>query len=189
MTELNCELEVIETPPSICAINFSAQRKILAAISDPKYRGFFYFCCCTGMRVCEALSIKRGDIDKKNGVIKIKLPDTKTKKHKRNVPYLPELFDDISLGKTFIFEDITDDGSKQYFTRLYNALELEFCRHSARHTFISVCAYLGVPTETIQEWAGHTNKKMTEGTYTHDLQKGTSPVLTYLRKLKAVHCK
>ena len=166
------------------AITFSEQNKILAAIDNPKYLGFFRFCCCTGMRACEALSVKVKDIDKRKGLIHITLPDTKTKKHQRTIPYLPELFDDISLSNTYLFADITDDGSKQYFCTLYKRLKLELCRHSARHTFISVCMHIGVDKQQVQQWAGHTDIKMTTDTYTHKLRKGTSPVLTYLNELK-----
>ena len=140
------------------------------------------------------------------------MPDTKTKKHKRSVPYLPELFEvhttllarkkpavspHLGAGhdeekrvpenkqQKYLFEDITDDSSKQYFCALYKDLKFDLNRHSTRHTFVSVCTFLGIPPEVIQRWAGHTDLKMTTETYTHKLRKGTSPILDYLTKLKS----
>ncbi len=166
------------------AITFKQQCQILKEINDDRYLNFFYFCCCTGVRVCEALSIKTSDIDKKNKVIKIKMLDSKTKKHKRSIPYLPELFEKMDLSGKYLFNDITDDGSKQYFYKLYKELNLDLTRHSTRHTFVSICQHIGIDSEQIQQWAGHTDLKMTTDTYTHTLTKGTSPILIYLRKLK-----
>lgn len=166
------------------AISFKQQRIILKSIDIPKYLHFFYFCCCTGMRSCEALSIKTKNIDKKKRVIHIDMPDSATKKHKRDVPFLPELFDDMIIGKKFLFEDITDEGSKQYFCRLYKQLDFDLTRHSTRHTFISICQHIGIDEQLIQKIAGHTNIKMTQETYTHLLDNGTSPILDYLKRLK-----
>lgn len=179
--ERTCEEEKDE---GCRAITFAEQRRIMKEIENPKYLRFFYFCCCTGMRVCEALSVKTKNIDKRKRIIRIDLPDTKTKKHRRAVPYLPELLDGMNTSGKYLFEDITEDGSEQYFAKLYKQLELDLCRHSARHTFISVCHFIGIDDTVIQEWAGHTNLKMTTGTYTHELDKGSSPILDYLKKLK-----
>lgn len=165
-------------------ITFEQQRIILKSIDVPKYLNFFYFCCCTGMRVCEALSVKTKNIDKKKHIIRIDMPDSATKKHKRLIPYLPELFSEMELSGKYLFNDITDDGSGQYFCKLYKELNLDLTRHSTRHTFISICGHIGINEEQIQEWAGHTNIKMTTGTYTHILDKGTSPILDYLKRLK-----
>ncbi len=181
-----CELSVCaeDVEDSISAITFVDQRKILKALEDPKYKNFFYFCCCTGVRVCEALNIKVADINKRRKIIKITLCDSKTKKHQRNIPYLPELFEKMDLKREYLFEDITDEGSKKYFYNLYKKLELDLSRHSTRHTFVSVCSHIGIAAATIQGWVGHTDLKMTINTYTHKLERGTSPVLAYLRKLK-----
>lgn len=173
-----------EAQKSCRAITFKEQRLILKRIDTPKYYNFFYFCCCTGMRACEALSIKTRHIDKKNGVIRILLPDTKTKKHRRAVPFLPELLDSLTPSGGFLFPDVTDDGSRQYFCKLFKELEMDLSRHSCRHTFISVCSHIKIAENIIQQWAGHTDLKMTTDTYTHSLSGGTSPILAYLKKLK-----
>ena len=175
---------VYESEEGCRAITFLEQNRILKEIEDDRYKSFFIFCCCTGARVCEALSIKTADIDLKNHIIKIKMRDSKTKKHNRNIPFLHELLKDMDLSKKYLFEDITEDGSKQYFYQLYKRLTYNLSRHSTRHTFISVCSYLKIPPEQIKAWAGHTNLKMTTDTYTHCLVKGTSPILKYLTKLK-----
>ncbi len=166
------------------AITFSQQNKILKAIDDEKYYNFFYFCCCTGFRVCEAIEIKIKDINKRSKTIKITMPDSKTKKHKRKVPFLPELLKNFDMNGTYLFEDLTEDGSKQYFYNLYKKLNLNLSRHSTRHTFVSLCILAKVPPETVQEWVGHTNIKMTTETYTHKLRAGSSIIYDYIKKLK-----
>lgn len=179
-----CQICVEDGDEKCNAITFAQQRKILKAIDDKKYYNFFCFCCCTGVRVCEALTIKVRDIDKKKHLIKITMCDTTTKKHKRTIPYLPELLKNMDLSGKYLFNDITDDGSKQYFYNLYKKLNLDLSRHSTRHTFVSICMFLKIPAEQIQKWVGHTDIKMTTDTYTHILKKGSSPFLLYLKKLK-----
>lgn len=169
------------------AITFAEQQKILKEIDDERYRNFFIFCCCTGLRVCEVFTLKVKDIDKRNKLIKVKVCDSKTKKHRRNVPYLPELLKQLDLSGEYVFEDITDEGSKQYFYKLYQKLNLNLSRHSTRHTFVSICSHIGIEPEIIQVWVAHTDLKMTTDTYTHALKKGTSPFLTYFKKLKKQH--
>lgn len=179
------DILTIDTTEEGCsAITFSQQRRILKSIEDPKYLNFFYFCCCTGVRVGEALSIKVKDIDKKKRVIKITIEDSKTKKHKRHIPYLPELLTKLNLKGEYLFEGITYEGSKQYFYNLYNKLDLDLSRHSTRHTFVSVCRHLNIDPQIVQKWAGHTDLKMTTDTYTHSLNKGVSPILDYIKRLK-----
>ena len=174
-------------PDEKCSvITFAQQKNILKVIKNTKYYNFFYFCCCTGVRVCEALLIKQKDIDHNKHHIKIKITEPQTKKHKREIPFIPELFDNFTLTKpnNYLFEDITEDGSKQFFYNLYKDLNYDLCRHSTRHTFVSICMFVGVDPQIIQNWVAHTNLKMTTDTYTHSLRKGTSPILTYIRKLK-----
>ncbi len=166
------------------AITFKEQRLILKSIDDAKYLGFFFFCCCTGMRSCEALSIKTRHIDSKNRLIHIRMPDTKTKKHRRSVPFLPCLLEGLTPKGGLLFPDISEDGSRSYFCRLFTKLGLDLSRHSCRHTFVSVCNHINIAQSAVQEWAGHTDIKMTADTYTHTLAPGTSPVLDYLKDLK-----
>lgn len=181
------EIEIIEIPEKSNAVSFEQQKIILKKLKDARYRDFFWFCCCTGMRVCEAFSIKGSDIYIDKNYIHIRLPDTKTKKHRRDVPCLPELFKDIKIKKTkLLFEGITNEGSKQYFTRFYRELGFDLSRHSTRHTFISICNHIGISPEQIQKWVGHTDVAMTRDTYTHVLDKGNSPILAYIKKLKKV---
>lgn len=175
-------------PEELCkAITFKEQNKILKTLGDEKYGYFFYFCCCTGVRICEALNIKHKDINLDKSVINITLKDSKTKKHKRQVPILPELFDGIKLYKTskkLLFDSITDEASSKYFSRLYTSLNMDLCRHSTRHTFVSIATIVGIEPNIIKEWVGHTDVNITTQTYTHALSKGTSPIFTYIKKLK-----
>ena len=167
------------------AIQFCEQRAILKAITDKKYRDFFYFCCCTGMRVSEALSVKVKNIDFRKRVIRIDLKDSKTKKHRRDVPFVKELFDGMDIKGKLLFPSVTYEGSGKYFCQLYKRLNLDLNRHSTRHTFVSELNHIGVPPDTVMLWAGHTDLKMTTDTYTHVLKNGSSPVLSYLKKLKS----
>ena len=165
-------------------LEIDEQQLLYENIKNSKYHHLFMFCCCTGLRISEALSVKVEHIDKKYNLIKVVKKQTKTKGGKREVPYLDKLIKDIPQNKEYYFYDITYGGARQYFYKLYKKLEIEATLHSMRHTFISCCYHIGIKAKQIQIWAGHTDIKMTLNTYTHLLGKGTSPVLDYLKELK-----
>ena len=163
------------------------QLKILRTIGNKKYMRMFMFYCCTGFRLSEGLSINpQKDIDYIRHTIALTMPDKKNKKHRRTVPYLPSLLTDFDLTADTLFPDITADGARQYFYKLFKKHNIDACFHSFRHTFISCCYHVGIPIKHIQKWVGHTSIIMTMDTYTHILTAENTPILDYLTKLKSV---
>jgi integrase len=143
------------------------------------------FYCCTGFRLSEGLSIDpRKDIDRKRHIITLTMTDKSTKKHKREVPYLPELLKGFDLTKSTLFPDITQNGARQYFSKLFRKYNIDAVFHSFRHTFISCCNHIGIPPKHIQSWAGHSSIIMTMDTYTHILEDKNTPIFDYLKALK-----
>ena len=161
------------------------QAKLLRVIDSDKYKRMFMFYCCTGFRLSEGLSINpQTDIDFKRNIISLAMADKKTKKHKRTVPFLPQLFKDFDLTANSLFPDITRNSARQYFSKLFKREDIDACIHSFRHTFISSCYHVGIPAKYIQEWVGHSSIIMTMDRYTHILEGKNTPVLEYLKQLK-----
>ena len=161
------------------------QLKLFKIIKMPKYLRMFFFYCCTGFRFSEGLSINpQTDIDRKRKVIILRMSDKNTKKHRREVPYLPELFQDFDLSQTSLFPDITKNGAKLYFSKLFKKHKIDAVFHSFRHTFISCCYHIGIPEKYIQSWVGHSSIVTTMDTYTHILNYVDTPIFDYLKRLK-----
>ncbi|GHU98541.1 site-specific integrase [Clostridia bacterium] len=168
---------------SYSVIQPKQQLKILKAIKDDRYRDLFVFCCCTGMRLGEAFSIVIDrDIDFRQKVISIPLDDTSKKKHKRNIPFLPDIIPVGRLsGKLFEF---SQSAAQSYFKRLFKKMNIPAVPHSFRHTFISCCHYIGISPKQVQVWAGHSTISMTMDRYTHIIEGRETPIIDYLKRLK-----
>lgn len=174
------------------ALTPKEQQELLKLIDNKKYRDLFIFCCCTGLRISEALAITEKDIDyeqklitvnkqkKRNGEI---TPKLKSKKAHRVVPFIPHLFKLIDINS---LNDITYSSAKSYFDRLKKKHPIDFVIHSFRHTFISNCYYAGIRDKQIQIWAGHSKVDTTVNTYTH-IFKGSSLFIAYTKLLKREH--
>lgn len=175
---------VPHTPKHYPVFQLETQRILLENITDNRYKFLFFFSCCTGMRIGEALTVKCEDIDKSNHIINIIKTKTRTKGESRVVPYLPELFNGVNINRKGLLFNITFSGARNYFTRLFEKLKIDGTLHSTRHTFISCCYHIGIKDKQIQKWAGHSTIEMTLNTYTHLLKNDTSPILDYLIKLK-----
>ena len=164
-------------------ISIADQRKLCEALASvPVYSTLFMFLCCTGLRISEAIhTIPHLDFD--NHTINITDKDTATKKHKRQIPFLPELIDE---DKQNLLSGVTSRYVVgKYFEKLFKQLDINATLHSFRVTFISCCNHVGINPKQIQEWAGHSSIQMTMDTYAKLLKRdGTSPILDYLRHLK-----
>ena len=163
------------------------QLRVLRAMDGSKYKPLFMFLCCTGMRVSEALSVRGCDIDTRAKVIRIPLEDTSTKKHKREVPYVPELFAGLEIKHNELLFPFSYNGFGDYFRAIVERLKLPHVIHSTRHTFISVGNYVGIPFKHLQMWVGHKTLAMTTDTYTDIIKGRDTPIITYLRQLKKLH--
>jgi len=161
------------------------QDRLLNASENPKYNALFRFCCCTGLRIGEALNVKTEHVDRERFLIRVVKKATKTKGSSRAIPYLPELLTGIDLSQEYLFQGVTYNSAKTYFEKWYKRLKIDATLHSTRHTFISCCYHIGIRDKQIQLWAGHASIDMTLNTYTHILDNQDSSILQYLRALKA----
>lgn len=172
-------------------IPISKQDSIYAGITDARIKRLFFFCCCTGLRIAEALGVEYADIS--DGWIAVNKqfdrhnqlkPYTKSRAGLRHVPAEPELIAEVGRGKGRVFEGLTYGIVKKYFSKFYADSSLELSvSHSMRHTFISMCYYSGIRDKYIQQWAGHSKIDTTLNVYTHILESGQSRLVSYFRKL------
>jgi integrase len=170
----------------IRALTFEEQTLIYEKI-DAKYRGVFFFCCCTGLRISEALSIKISDFDFNNK----KIYASRLKKDDRNniipVPFINKLLEEINInhGGKYLF-DTNYQALKTYLRRFYEKHNITgVMTHTFRHTFASNCYYAGIKDKNIQAILGHSTVGMTLDIYTQLMGCGNSPLLDYIKALKA----
>lgn len=173
--------------------NISAQNAMLSSLA-PKYKGAFFFLCCTGLRVAEFLALRYPEdfednrirvckeIDTRHGNVVI--DDTKTGRE-RFVPYAQSLIDktlELADGAV-IFGKLTYYGIKKAFMNAIKENGLNNVTiHSTRHTFATTCYHAKVQPKQIQAALGHATLAMTTDVYTHcSMGKGDSPIMTYLR--------
>jgi integrase len=160
------------------------------------YKAVFWVMVCSGVRVGEFIALDFSkDINYTDGEIfvsksadihtgEISTPKTETStRHipfvKPLLPYLRQLKEFQANGGKFTYPMISC-----HFKRLYNRLKLlGYNLHSFRHTFISLCYYVGMREKYIQEYAGHATLEMTMNTYTSILKHGFSPFLDYFKEL------
>ncbi|NLC16920.1 MAG: site-specific integrase, partial [Clostridiales bacterium] len=181
-------------------LEFDQQNEILKLITNPIYYPVFFFMCCTGLRIGEFLALNFSkDIDyTTNEIIINKSIDVytntihnstktesgmrKVKFHSDLIPYIQELEKNQRSGKRYTYSMV-----RCYFKRLYAKLGYKgYNIHTFRHTFISVCYYVGMREKYIQKLVGHASLDMTLNTYTHILKRGNSPILEYIQKLKDI---
>jgi integrase len=157
------------------------EQKIIYENIDKKYFDLFNFCCCTGLRVSEALSVRKKDIDYERGLIYVK----RLKKKKEviaPVPFLPELLNFKFKDKLF---NLTYNAFKCYLQDFYKKTNIRGVMiHNFRSTFASNCYAAGIKDKQIQQWLCHETLAMTMDTYTHLIKNGTSPLYEYIIRLK-----
>lgn len=175
-------------------LEFVEQNAVLDAVrNNPTKNAIFWVLACTGLRIGEFLALdfeKDVDYDErfisvsKNMDIKTgKIITPKTKKGRRKIPFLPELLPYLSYlrdsGLRFTYSTV-----RCYFWRIYRKLGFRGLNlHSLRHTFISLCYYVGIREKYIQTMVGHSKIDTTLDIYTHVLKRGSSPLEDYVREL------
>ena len=132
-------------------IQLADQRRIFEAEKNPLYRKLFMLYCCTGLRLAELFNALP-HIDFINNIIYVEEADTDTKKHRREIPFLPELLNEAERDALL---KLTPNAVQCHFKRLFKTLNINAVVHSFRVTFISCCNYLDINPKQIQAWAGH----------------------------------
>src|SRR5690606_29538996 len=109
------------------------QTLLYKEIKVDKYFQLFKFCCCTGLRPCEALGLKVENVDFKNQIIKVRTqitrkgeltPILKSDAAYREIPFLPELFEGIDLSNELVFP-IKYSAADSFWGRLFDKLGLQ----------------------------------------------------------------
>lgn len=170
------------------AFELHEQAEILSALEEP-YRSVFMFLCCTGLRIGEFLALTEESFDERLHVIKVrssesastgKVGDVKTANSIRNVVYLPSL---PCEGITTVSYKMI----KTSFLPVIRSLGLDdvSLTHSCRHTYASMLHALGVRDKIIQMQCGHASITTTLDVYANVLMQGDSPILDYMKELKA----
>lgn len=166
------------------ALEFYQQQQIFDSCSE-KYLPLFFFACCTGIRIGRILDLTIEDFDFNRNEIVVFKKQRRGLSETYRIPFLTSLFDIVPKpvsGK--IFPNMTRNSIKCYFDGIYKKLNIkEAMIHTFRHTFISTCYYCGIDIKKLQMWAGHSTINLTMNVYTHLLNKGSSPILKYLKKL------
>jgi integrase len=168
-------------PQSYNVLQPKMQNLLLVEVKEPKYLALFWLLCCTGARITEGVNAIP-HIDYENCIFEIVDEDTRTKKHKRKIPFLPRL---ISEEQKELLETITVNGAQSYFKKLFKKLDLKIVIHSFRHTFASCAKHVGFTDKQIQIWLGHSTQETTTNIYIDLLENEKSLIIDYFRELKA----
>lgn len=179
------------------AFTFPQQTAVFENVVD-KYEAAAWVLACTGLRVGEFLGLNyKTDVDYAAGTITVRgsmdiytgqhLDSPKTENGRRVIRFLPALVPHL---KRCASEELNYNMLRLHFSRLFRKLGLAGCSlYTFRHTFVSLCAYVGIPPKYIQQLAGHASIVTTFDIYTDPLEKGTSPILDYFEKLSYLYPK
>lgn len=182
--------------------------KALEYETKEDYRDIFLFFFYSGLRIGELCGLKVKSIDIENMYINLKTtlwqssPDednkeTKPKTHSsiRKVPILPQLIPVIK--KRIEINNIMGKKKNDYFfgnfryiaeSTIRRRLKImlkkaninkEITPHLFRHSFITMCAYRGVPVDIVSKIVGHKNITTTYNIYTHVENKRIFSVTNY----------
>lgn len=179
------------------AFTFAEQTQLVNVL-DGKYESVYWVLACTGLRIGEFLGLDYAkDINYDAGTITVqgginiytgtKIDSPKTENGLRVIKFLPEL---VPYLKRCAAEPFTYNMLRLYFSRLYAKLAIKKCSlYTFRHTFITLCAYVGIAPKYIQKLAGHASIVTTFDIYTDALESGSSSLLIYFEKLAKLYPK
>lgn len=167
---------------------FDEQNVMLATLPQD-YANLFFFLCCTGLRISEALALTPDDV-KRNYILVNKTVDTKTNKvvystkneEERKVVYLPQLLNYLDFAFISKTSYRTLNRTFVLYYKQFKGVNL----HSTRHTYASIAHHVGIDDKLLQNQLGHKTLAMTQDTYTELMITGSSPILDYFEELKSV---
>ena len=149
------------------ALTIAEQKEFIEKLEGQRCKWLMLFYLHTGVRRCEALTLKWLDIDEENGLILIR--GTKTEDSFRYIVLTEPIKEILKQQRKheksidgFVFPYKAQWTSKQ-FKKLCPAHHL----HDLRHTFITRCAECGVSSSVCQQLVGHSTADMTLNIYTH----------------------
>ena len=148
------------------ALTVSEQREFLQRVSDHYMRNLFEFYLYTGVRRCEALSLRWSDVDFESE--KILIRGTKTLASFRCLDMLPRVHEILQRQKAQNSDSpLVFPYKPCIVSRTFHRFCPEHKLHDLRHTFVTRCAECGINVIVCQSLAGHSDVKVTLGIYTH----------------------
>ncbi len=175
-----------------------AQYENLLAVTenDPDLHGLLIILANTGLRLIDAVLLKWGAVDFRNGVLTV--APRKTARRKGKVVFIPLLPDAAQVLNArqagtvldpagYVFSEFAETYQRdrsaipkriaKAFERAGMATKSEqagrqrklvlFGAHSLRHFFVTRATQAGIPVDTVRRWVGHSSVAMTDH-YTHD---------------------
>jgi len=177
---------------------------ILAAADEP-YRTFYWLAAETGMRAGELCGLRVDDLDLQRGLVRVrqsvwrgKLQEPKTENAVRTFALSPQLVAHLveylrtwrpnPLGLLFATRNGTPwDANlvvKRKLRPLLRSLGIEGGGlHAFRHGNSSIMDRLGVPLKVRQQRLGHSDPRLTLGTYTHVASEDDVRIATQLGEI------
>lgn len=148
------------------ALTVTEQREFLRAVGNHYMRNLFEFYLYTGVRRCEALSLRWADVNFADETILIR--GTKTLSSFRRLDMLPHVRELLERQKAQCPESaLVFPYKKCYVSEIFKRFCPSHKLHDLRHTFVTRCAECGINVNVCQRLAGHSDIKVTLQTYTH----------------------
>ena len=148
------------------ALTVGEQRDFLRKVSGHYMRNLFEFYLYTGVRRCEALSLRWDDVDFVDE--KILIRGTKTASSFRSLDMLPSVRMILERQKLQCPEGAMVFPYKPCIvSRTFHKFCPSHKLHDLRHTFVTRCAESGIDPNVCQSLAGHSDVKVTLGIYMH----------------------
>ena len=164
------------------ALTVDEQELFCAAIAGTEYELFCLFLLATGLRIGEALALRRADFDfekhtvtvNKNVVYikgkRIEQDTPKSEAGNRTVPVPVHLCERLRDVQTDLIFPYHAEAVRSFMKRLRKAIDVDVTPHILRHTYATRLSEAGVPPKIKQYLMGHASLEMTENVYT-DAQK------------------
>lgn len=164
------------------ALTVEEQAVFLKAAKETKYDLLFRLLIATGLRIGEALALRRSDVDftgqtlsvSKNVVFvrgkRIEQDTPKTKAGNRTVPLTEELCSELDSIETDLLFPYSYNALKCCVDRISANIGVKMSLHVLRHTYATRLEEAGIPAKVKQYLMGHSSLDMTENVYT-DTQK------------------
>lgn len=164
-------------------------KKLLDAMKQEQWKLLTEFLALTGMRIGEAMALRKTDVDEENKTIHVertysltinKMSSTKTDASCREIHMQPQLVECCQKVKKYhrgvrgqlVFRSekgpISYPAYKKYLAEnTEKIIGKRLTPHALRHTHVALLAEAGMPIEAISHRLGHADSKITQNVYYH----------------------
>ncbi|MBP5475012.1 MAG: site-specific integrase [Methanomicrobium sp.] len=154
-------------------------RAVLSEMKIEKYKVLTEFLALSGLRVGEALALKKDDFDGRTlhvrrtlSLVTYEIGEPKTSESRRDIHIQTELLPVLGRIPDDCFAGIRYPAYNKYLKETtLRVLGRALSPHSLRHTHVSLLAAAGVPLEVISHRCGHSYYDVTREIYLHVTQK------------------